>query len=538
MVRFPLPMWPILEKSGKQRGLLPALAGAGVCLLSFILYLLTLAPTILYYELPVLRDSAVLQVKSYVLGIPDYTGYPTYVMLGKLFTYLPVGDEAYRVNLASAVYATLAVLFVYLIGYLLTGRPVAAAAGALAFGISRIFWSQAVIAEVYTLNALFAAATIFVFLLWRRTRRDRYLLLAAFLCGLSLTHHITSGMLIPAGLLFVLAVEPGKLLEAGLVLKAAGLFILGLLPYIFLPIRASMDYLPAGWTWDQPKIAKYPPDTFYGFYNLVSGGAWKGRMWAFGPSELPERFSMYLDYLYGNLGQFNVALVLVALLGVFYLIYRDAPGAILLGVLFLGWLFHALEYNIEDIQYYFIPTYLVLGVFMAVGFGALLDAVDGLSERLPSVVRVGTLVLLSVAMLVLPLPGFTDTYAAVDRSGDYEGRRMMDAVARETEPNATVLHHRSPLYYMILVDDRREDLTLINYLEKNAGPPRFKGIPEAKTALEDGPVYLLLPGENTTPYYMGVEDSRSLYRRVGLDLIPVDEDTLLYEVIRLGKENT
>jgi len=527
-------MRPILKKSGDNRGSLPALAGAGVCLLSFVLYLLTLAPTVLYYELPVLRDSAVLQVKSYVLGIPDYTGYPTYVMLGKLFTYLPVGDVAYRVNLASAVYAALAVLFVYLIGYLLTERPVAAAAGALAFGVSRIFWSQAVIAEVYTLNALFVSLTIFVFLVWRRTRGDRYLLLAAFLCGLSLTHHITSGMLLPAGLLFVFAVERRKLLEAGLLLKAAGLFLLGLLPYIFLPVRASMDYLPQGWTWDQPKISKYPPDTFYGFYNLVSGGAWKGRMWAFGPGELPERISMYLNYLYGDLGQFNVALVLVALLGVFYLVYLDAPGAVLLGVPFLGWLFHALEYNIEDIQYYFIPTYLVLGVFMAVGFSALLDVVDGLSDKLPSAVRVGCLGLLSAVMLVFSLLGSGATYAAVDRSGDYEGRRMMDAVAREAEPNSTVLHHRSPLYYMILVQHRRKDLTLINYLEKNAGAPRFKGIPEAKAALEDGPVYVLLPGETTTPYYMGVGDSRILYRNAGLDLVVVDEETLLYEVVRRG----
>ncbi|MBA2344996.1 MAG: DUF2723 domain-containing protein [Rubrobacter sp.] len=527
-------MRPILKKPGSYRGSLPALAGAGVCLLSFILYLRTLAPTVLYYDLPVLRDSAVLQVKAYVLGIPDYTGYPTYVMLGKLFTYLPVGDVAYRVNLASAVYAALAVLFVFLIGWLLTGRSFAAAAGALAFGVSRIFWSQAVIAEVYTLNALFVSLTIFVFLIWRKTRRDRYLLLGAFLCGLSLTHHITSGLLIPAGFFFVLVVDRKKVLEVGLILKAAGLFLLGLLPYAYLPIRASMDYLPPGWTWDQPKISKYPPDTIYGFYNLVSGGAWKGRMWAFGPAELPDRISMYLNYLYGNFGQFHVALVLVALLGVFYLIYRDASAAVLLGIPFLGWLFHALEYNIEDIQYYFIPTYLILGVLMAAGFSALLDAIDSLAERVPSAVRLGLVVVLSVLFLVFPLLGTGATYAAVDRSGDYEGRRMMDAVATETKPNSTVLHHRSPLYYMILVQHRREDLTLINYLEKNAGPPRFKGVPEAKAALEDGPVYVLLPGKTTTPYYMGVTDSERLYGKAGLDLIPVNENVLLYQVVRRG----
>ena len=529
-----MPMRPILKKPGSYRGSLPALAGAGVCLLSFILYLLTLAPTVLYYDLPDLRDSTMLQTRVAVLGIPDYTGYPTYVMLGKLFTFLPIGDVAYRVNLFSAVHAALAVLLIYLIGVKLTGRTVAAAGGALAFGVGRIFWSQATVAEVYPMNALFVALVIFVLLVWRERQQDRYLLLAAFLMGLSLTHHLTSGLLLPAGLVFVFLVDRRRLLDAGLLLKGAGLFLLGLLPYAYLPIRASMDYLPEGWVWGQPKVSKYPPDTLYGFYNLVSGGAWKGRMWAFGPGELPGRLSMYLDYLYGSLGQFHVALVLVALLGAFYLLYKDPPAGVLLGLLYLGWLFHALEYNIEDIQYYFIPTYLILGVFMAVGFHALLGAVEGFTARLPAGARTGVIAALSLVVVVSPLLGSGETLREVDRSEDYRGRVIMDSVAREAEPGATVLHHRSPLDYMILVDGRREDLTLINYLEQDAGPPLYKGIPEAKSALQEGPVYILFPGETTTPYYMGVRDSEELYRREGLDLVPADKQTLLYEVVRRG----
>src|SRR5215213_7667172 len=157
----------IPKKTKASRLTFAALAGIGVGLLALILYLRTLAPTVLYYDLPGLRDSAVLQTKAYVLGIPDYTGYPTYVMLGKLFTFLPVGDVAYRVNLASAVYAALAVVLVYLVGVQLTGRRIAAAAGAIAFAVSGLFWSQAIVAEVYTLNALFVALILFVLLLWR-----------------------------------------------------------------------------------------------------------------------------------------------------------------------------------------------------------------------------------------------------------------------------------------------------------------------------------------------------------------------------------
>src|SRR5215208_2076131 len=95
-------------------------------------------------------------------------------------TVLPYGDPAYRVNLASAVYGVAAVLVVYLAGLRLGGHVVAAAAGALAFGLSGTFWSQSVIAEVYTFEALLVALVILFLFLWRDRRDSRYLLLSAF----------------------------------------------------------------------------------------------------------------------------------------------------------------------------------------------------------------------------------------------------------------------------------------------------------------------------------------------------------------------
>ena len=525
-------MWwgPKSAGYGRRNSILVYLWGAATGLLAFVLYLRTLAPTVLYYDLPDLRDSATLQAKASVLGIPDYTGYPTWVMLGKLFTFLPFGDAAYRVNLSSAVYAALAVLLVYAVGVVLTGRAVASASGALAFAVGSLYWSQAVIAEVYSLNALFVSLVIFVLLLWRESRRDRWLLLAAFLCGLSLTHHITSGLLVPAGLLFVLLVDRGKLRDAGLVLKSAGLFLLGLLPYAYIPVRASMDYLPDGWVWGQPLVREYPPNTPYGFYNLVSGGMWKERMWAFGVEELPGRFALYLHYLYGEAGQFGVVLLLVAWGGFLYLAFRDRAAAALLGVLFLGWLFHALEYNIEDIYYYFIPTYLILAVLVAVGLDGLLTAAGNVAQGSPPWVRAAILAAISVVALVLPLLGVGETYRQVDRSGDYHGREIVEAVAEKAAPGSTILHHRSPLDYMILAEGRREDITLIPYLED----PEPPAVERARGALEGGAVYVLFPGRETTQYYPGVEDSRRLYGEAGLDLVEVDGGVLLYEVLPRG----
>ncbi len=504
------------------------LAGVCVGLLAFALYVKTLAPTVLYYDLPDLRDAAVLQVKAAVLGIPDYTGYPTYMMLGKLFTYLPVGDVAYRVNLASAVYAALAVLIVYMIGEKLTGRKVAAVAGALAFGVSQTFWSQAVIAEVYTLNAFFESLVIYVLLVWRERRTDRYFFLSAFLMGLSLTHHLTSGLLIPAGMLFVFLVERRKLFDVRLVLKGIGVFFLGLLPYAYLPIRASMEHLPKGWSWGQETLRTHPPNTLFGFFNLVSGGVWKGRMFVFGPEELPGRFMSYIHYLYGDAGQFSVVLVIVAEAGALYLLYRDRPAAVLLGFLYFGWLFHALEYDIEDIYYYFIPTYMILAVFMASGFDGILEVASALARKFLSLAGKLVLATLSIVILLAPLAGVTHTYRAVDRSDDYRGRYLIDTVAKKTRPDATVLHHRSPLYYMILVDHRREDLHLINYIEL----PDPLGLKTAVNALKRGPVYVLFPSFKDTPYFVGADSASKLYRKAGYELVPTDKKALLYQVLK------
>ncbi len=477
-----------------------ALVGAGVALFVFVLYLRTLAPTVLPYDSPDLLDVPMLQMQVCVLGITHPTGYPSYLMLSHLLTYLPFGDCAYRANLASAVYAALAVLVVFAAGYLLSRRVAAAAAAALAFGLGGTLWSQAVMAEVYTLNALLVALTLLALLLWRERRRDRYLLLSAFLAGFSMTNHLTSGLLLPASLLFVALVDRRKLVDARLVLKGAGLFLLGLAPYLYLPIRAAMD----------PPFKANNPTNLERFWYVVSGGNLRGGFFAFGPAELPDRLAFYWSYLLGNL---HWGLLVAGVVGFVALMLWDRAVAGLLGFLYLGWLFHAVENDIPDIQLYFIPTYLVLALAMAVGFGLLLGEAEDLLARFPRAPKGAILGALSVGLLLLPLPGVGETYARNDMSEDYRGREILDDVAEKTRPNATILHHRSNLWYMVLVEERRRDLTLVDPFWHNRnisytdivwpadvdlatanrlyGTDDFTGVTAAKKAAENGPVYII-----------------------------------------------
>src|SRR5215211_1681908 len=441
----------------RRRG--AALLGAAVAVFVGILYIGTLAPTVLPYGAPDTLDSPMLQTEVAVLGVGHPTGYPTYMMLMHLFTYLPIGDPAYRVNLASAVYGAAAVFAVYLAGLHLGGRPVAAAAGTLAFGLSGAFWGQAVIAEVYTFEALLVAVVILLLFLWRDRRDSRYLLLSAFLVGLSLTHHLTSVLLVPAALAFVFLSDRRVFSRTVLMLKSLALFLLGLLPLLYLPIRALMH----------APLNEADPSTPWRFLLLVTGGSFlaesseKGRHCS--PSSLaladaPTKLGLFGDHL---LGQFPLVLMLVGVLAAVYLLFTDRATAILLGVLLFGCLGQAalyLQLGIEDFYVFLIPAFLAFGLCISAGLGALLRWTEGLAAG-SATGRIIVLVL-SFLMLAIPLVGVRGAYAVHDRSGDLGGRKTIDTVASNVKRNATILHHRSPLWYMVLVERRRRDLTLVD----------------------------------------------------------------------------
>lgn len=526
-------------KEGKEKGDLRrfhlALAGVGVALVSLLLYVLTLAPGVMYYDRPIFLDSVMLQVQATVLGMTGPTGEPSWVMLTHLFTYLPFGDEAYRVNLASAVYAAVAVFEVFVAGYLLTKRVAAAAAAALAFGVSATFWSQAVIAEIYTLNALMIMLPIIALLLWRDRREepnsDRYLLLSAFLMGFALTNHMTSGLVMPAGFLFVFLLDRRKFLQWKLVLTGVVLFFLGLTPYAFLPIRASMD----------PAMNEADPTTWARFWEFVSGSDLHGVLGRYGPAELLGRLELYGGHLLNN---YHWGLLVVVGMGAMGLILRDRSAAACLGLLYFGWLAHALEFGIYDTEVYFITTYLALALVMAAGFGFLLEAAEDVISRLSEDRRSLANYGIVAVLLLVPLWGVWETYGENDMSNDYTGQRINNLIAEKTAPNSTILHHRGSVWYLTLVEGRREDLTLIDpwypswkrdtdivwpddidstTTNLRYGTNDYTGVSTAFEAAENGAVYIL-DQESA---------GASNFRDAGFEIVRVERG-ILYELVPPG----
>jgi hypothetical protein len=139
-------------------------------LLTFIVYIKYLAPTIFT------GDSADVTMASYFLGIPHPPGFPVYTWIGHLFTFIPVGDVAYRVNLMSAFFGALVIPVVYMIirifalkskdGFENFASRCGAILGSLSLAFSIYYWSSAEIAEVDTLYSFFIVSMIILVLFW------------------------------------------------------------------------------------------------------------------------------------------------------------------------------------------------------------------------------------------------------------------------------------------------------------------------------------------------------------------------------------
>jgi hypothetical protein len=239
-------------------------------LLGFGVYLLTLAPTVTF------EDSGELIAAAYNLGIPHQPGYPLFTLLGRLFSMIPIGNVAFRLNMMSAFLSALGAMFlswstILMIENIYRGKfknPKSNAvlnvlkyvsglsAGMLMVSIFEI-WEQSIITEVYGLNTLFVCLFIFFSILWKQqtetTQRIRYLLVLSYLFGLALANHTTSILFIPIFLIFIWLEDRRILSDLKSMIGGLLFFILGLTPYGYLPISSArnpwMDWgNPENWT--------------------------------------------------------------------------------------------------------------------------------------------------------------------------------------------------------------------------------------------------------------------------------------------------
>jgi MFS family permease len=183
-----------------------------VFLYSFIIYLLTLAPTASFW------DSGEFIAVAHGLQVTHPPGAPLYLLIGRLFSmFAPVEWISWSVNLLSAVASALTVMLLYLIIVRLVrewlpkdtsswsmGDAIStyggAIIGATTFAVTDSFWFNAVEAEVYALSMFFTAIAVWLALKWSEDHdkpgNERWIVLIAYMFGLALGVHLLNLLVI------------------------------------------------------------------------------------------------------------------------------------------------------------------------------------------------------------------------------------------------------------------------------------------------------------------------------------------------------
>jgi Protein of unknown function (DUF2723) len=484
------------------------------------LYIRTLAPSLLW------GDSAEFQTLSYTLGMTHPSGYVTQIIFGKLFTYIPVGNIAYRVNLMSAFFGALAVAETYLIVRLLGGWRIAAIGASILLTLTEGFWWRALLAETYAPAAGMLAIIWLLVLLWRNTGKWIYLFLAGVAGGLSLGIHSTVVMTSVSVLIFMVLTARKRLdwfaAIAGVFLGVALTFSFFLyLDYNDPPssiyntvYRTNLSAFGLnGNQFDTPLkrlFAIFPAKHFWSYYFTASS------------AEIGRRLVEYLS-------SFPLWAIILIPLGVLSLLRERTPeGVYPLLAFFIIWGF-AITVSFSVYREFFVPVAVITSVWFGLGASTLLTLMEGLSLQNPHITRILQAIFM-ILLVALPIrharrdliPAITSGYPLfVKRDHIYPvfapDKAINDAqkLIAHIEENAIVFAPWDKLYsyvYTAHIEDGKTDISFHEAWSTEEEKLADSAIVYIDQNLDVRPIYFTIYMPELTDHYRVEKIDDTLYK--------------------------
>ena len=451
----------------------------GVCALA--LYAASLPTSFAFW------DTGELQTVSAILGIAHPPGCPAFVLLGWLVIHaLPWGEPAWRVNAMCSFAMALGAALLYATMRVFGIPRFIAATCTCGFAAAGVPWRDATRAEVQDVALAFRAGAFFFAARWYVAGLRRDLFATALCSGLALATHGIALLLLPS-LAMLLWARPAALRPRTLLLLAGGL-TLGLLPYLYIPLRsayiarAHLDPtltlgLPVGlpfWNYDDPQS----PGNFLRFitgadFDVHSGFA---GFVAFG--EYPR----YAAALVTNVaGAYGLPGTILAALGAGVMVARQRLAGIALVLAAVLPVPYTEAYNeLQDPSRYYVFSLWCGALTIATAFEYLADLL-GLVSR--SLGRLG-LALALAGSFVAAAPQRLSYFA---QHTDRGAAPYVDDVVATTPRNAIVVAewaYASPLAYVAYVRHRFGERIVVA-----ASPAQFATLYRAW--LRTRPVYIV-----------------------------------------------
>jgi len=442
--------------AGPKHNLNTSIPFVSALLLFFIL--LTTVPPSVYHA-----DSGETITASYTLGIQHPPGYPLFTLIGKLFCFLPIGDVCFRVYLLSLFLAMVDFLLIYVIFSKLlrimnfTGySPLLPVFPSAVFMAGYTIWEQAIIAKggIYILNILFTLVLTLVLISLYEGRNHRHRLtmfyMFCFLFGLSLGNHHMSQLIMLPGYIFLLY-KSGffKSIKTNNYFIAFSLFLISILIYIYLPIRARQAYLNWG-----------DPSTFKSFFQTLT-------RWEYSHGEITRSFLSSLrqagKFFSASIGEYAVVGVVFIIAGAFILFKKEK--ALFIYLMYIPAVFLAVTAvylnltadRLYIMETYITPVYVSLSLFL--GFGILWIAV-----KISAIFKRRYIVEICCCLAVL-IPQLVFGYPRLDKASYYYAYDYNLNMLLAVENNAILFATGDgiifPMWYLRYVKHIRPDVTLV-----------------------------------------------------------------------------
>ena len=435
--------------------------------LPFALYMSTLAPSVTFF------DSGEFMTAAASLGSAHSPGYPLFLMYVKPFTWLPLGNIAFRINVATAVSSSLACLTVYILTFFLLKKEVlienqrfnqvtvklAALAAAVLFGVTPRLWLQSNHDKPYPLLAFIAAIIFFMLLKWQEQYREgverpSYVYVCTFLAGLAMAVHQTVVLLLPAWFLMITLTDWRMVTRAKELLLATAFALLGFSVHLYLPLRA---------------LSK--PLLNWGDVTTVDQFMWHFLRKGY-PSEPPPRD---VALLWAQVSAFNIPReftwlgAALALLGLVHLWSRNRTVFIAYFVsvatflLVIAGYFNTRMEMIFLTEEFFTPLYLLTAAVVGVGLFRLL-AYAVRTARLPEQIGVPVYGVVALLFFTLPSALCAVNFFENDQHKNYIAFDYASNSLRSLPQNSILFTWGDsgafPLWYLQGVERMREDIDL------------------------------------------------------------------------------
>jgi hypothetical protein len=453
---------------------LEIIIGLLISAVGLLVYIVTLCPTTDFI------DAGELSTVVITLGIAHPTGYPLFTLVGWLFAHLPIPLRSIeQMNLMAALFCSAALfvyfrLFLFFLGTLSVRNPIPlsdpdgrvssraltrvfmpAAAGTLLLGFSETYWSQALSIEVYSSHLFLVAVVLFLFTnavsahLGRSDsrvtgRREAvYWHLFAFALGLSFTNHMTTILLAPGFLYLYFSACRFTPASRRRLISLVPAFLAGFSLYMYLPLRAAQ----------QPIMNWGNPVDLERFLWHFTGKQY--RVWIFSSTESAAR---QLKYFFDSvLPEFAYFPIVLAVIGLWNLFAEKKQIAIFTVLLFLGCLLYSINYDIHDIDSYFLLAYITIAIWAALGAASVIGAVKNskTAKRVAGVLLASCLIPIAV------------NYSKVDESRLTIVENYTKDMFKSLDPNAIVLTYQwdyfvSAAYYFQIIEGVRPDVVVVD----------------------------------------------------------------------------